>query len=933
MSTASPPHQPGPGPATAAPPLPDAAATKAGGKQKTKKRKRAHGGFVSPLPSSEEAVQANPAPATAPRVLRPTNQPPPKKAGVKGPASWKKNLGPKTGLWRRRVDGEIDMDHFGSLNYKSACGPSCKKECHQGRLSDMSQQQFGQVVKSAQDAVRGAYKSLNGAGFPRKQPGADKVVRDRMMPVWNLAGANTEVLRRRRQISPQQGFVKGGCRWCNTIIDVGPGNDRNHQCREGPCPCYDDAKVFARNYAPSHWKYTLQPSADGGRPFEVSRPFFQAVYQIGQLRLKRLKLSHTKVNPLDADSKTGKHNNQKKLRHADIKRFEKIMAANLSASGNHYVKHDDACKLQSFAQNVTRASLWWEFCERYDKPFTDQAKRLGYRHSLDKKDQCPSLEIFAQDIALKQIKPRVSYERARLLFKDYNVRFGKIAVDTCETCETLRFKISHAPPNSRKQKDLLEQQRIHMEKADKSYAFRKADHERAQSDKEFACADGDFAGGFRTPWVPLQVAYYSRIVPMANFMICGPDFVDMYGYDETIAGKGPDEVCSFVYHWLCAEKQRKPDLKHAVFWCDACGGQSWNQYLFRLAHEVCNPLSVFYIPGLCRVDIKKATSGHSYLWCDRVIVPIKAKARLCQGGIVSAFKSSMLPDRFKERTWEHCIVNSTINGNKYRLHRVTQPMVYAFKEFWGRRESLLVKGKSHDKSKELMGKGSSQEVLYYVANDGKNRGDKFSSQQICWVTAGSLDRGSAGLSGEGCIDHRGELWCKGAYDNTSPWGRVPLFRPEKKKTKNGAVVQVGVTWGNYRTEQAKQMYKFPDILYSELLKLSVLKQNDLHKLGRSIAGGNDLDIIYPAPDSAAVTAAKKKRDEKTVAKKRHALGEPVVEVAGKNGAGAASSSSRSSSSTSRSLNPDSQIQLVQNAFASAQAPMVPGGGAAPMMPP
>ena len=71
------------------------------------------------------------------------------------------------------------MDHFGSLNYKSACGPSCKKECHQGRLSDMSQQQFGQVVKSAQDAVRGAYKSLNGAGFPRKQPGADKVVRDR----------------------------------------------------------------------------------------------------------------------------------------------------------------------------------------------------------------------------------------------------------------------------------------------------------------------------------------------------------------------------------------------------------------------------------------------------------------------------------------------------------------------------------------------------------------------------------------------------------------------------------------------------------------------------------------------------------------------------------------------------------------------------------
>ena len=268
-------------------------------------------------------------------------------------------------------------------------------------------------------------------------------------------------------------------------------------------------------------------------------------------------------------------------------------------------------------------------------------------------------------------------------------------------------------------------------------------------------------------------------------------------------------------------------------------------------------------------------------------------------------------------------MNSTINRNKYRLHRVAQAMVFAFKEFWGRRESLLVKGKSHNKSKEQKGKGTSQEVLYYVANDGKNRGDKFSSQKICWVTAGSLDRGSAGLSGEGCIDHHGELWCKGAYDNTSPWGRVPLFRPEKK-TKKGAVVQVGVTWGNYGTEQIKQKYQFPETLYEESLKLPVLKQNDLHKLGRAIAGNNDLDSIYPAPDAAAVTAALKKRDKKKVAKKSHALGEPVVEVAGKNGAGAASSSSRSSSSTSRSLNPETRIQLVQNAFASAQAPMVPG---------
>ena len=120
-------------------------------------------------------------------------------------------------------------------------------------------------------------------------------------------------------------------------------------------------------------------------------------------------------------------------------------------------------------------------------------------------------------------------------------------------CNPRTFNTLTGAKSDEEREAAIQTQRKHKMEADFSYKLRPADHKRALDkycSKYFSCADIDFAGGFRNPWLPIQIAYYKRICPMTNFIIAGPDFVDMYGYDETIAGKGPDEVCSFVYHWL-----------------------------------------------------------------------------------------------------------------------------------------------------------------------------------------------------------------------------------------------------------------------------------------------------------------------------------------------------------------------------------------------
>ena len=59
------------------------------------------------------------------------------------------------------------------------------------------------------------------------------------------------------------------------------------------------------------------------------------------------------------------------------------------------------------------------------------------------------------------------------------------------------------------------------------YAQRKSDHAYGRDHPQVVVRDIDFAGGFRTPFCTIQSAYFRRIIPQTNFIIAGPDEVDM----------------------------------------------------------------------------------------------------------------------------------------------------------------------------------------------------------------------------------------------------------------------------------------------------------------------------------------------------------------------------------------------------------------------
>ena len=247
--------------------------------------------------------------------------------------------------------------------------------------------------------------------------------------------------------------------WCNTIRNV--DIDRNHDLRV--CPRYDEAQRWIQKQTGKHWGYTLPPFVTGNSPIEVSRDCYMKVYDIKWKRVRSIQKMRTMQDPNEAVSKTGKHGNQKQLSQEDKGRLMEVMIYNLAKSGDHYVSFDSASKIQSFGPNVTKVSLWWEFCQAYDPEFVAQSHRLGYRHGRDRKELCPSPEKFAEDEAGKQIFPRVGLRTASNFFALHKVRFGKLRVDVCEECERFRFELLTAQGDKRKR--LLEALRKHLEEA------------------------------------------------------------------------------------------------------------------------------------------------------------------------------------------------------------------------------------------------------------------------------------------------------------------------------------------------------------------------------------------------------------------------------------------------------------------------------------
>lgn len=148
----------------------------------------------------------------------------------------------------------------------------------------------------------------------------------------------------------------------------------------------------------------------------------------------------------------------------------------------------------------------------------------------------------------KDIKPVVKYEYFRKYFtENFKISFGKPKSDTCSKCDKLMNKISSSDSDEIK-KSLEVEKEIHLRKAEWFYTHLKEKTNLAKTTATVEVITFDFQQNMPLPVSSSGEVFYKIQLWMYNFCIhvgsTGKSYC--YVYDETVGGKGQNEVASMI---------------------------------------------------------------------------------------------------------------------------------------------------------------------------------------------------------------------------------------------------------------------------------------------------------------------------------------------------------------------------------------------------
>lgn len=256
----------------------------------------------------------------------------------------------------------------------------------------------------------------------------------------------------------------------------------------------------------------------------------------------------------------------------------------------------------------------------------------------------------------------VSYDTYKHIFNTkFNLSFGYPRTDTCSTCDKFHaiLRTLSTDSNADEIKQLTLANEIHKRKAQTFYDRKKNARLNAKRRPDFLAIAMDFQKNISLPKVSTNDVYYRRQLSMFSFNIhvlhSGESI--FYTYPETISKKSPNEVVSFLVHFLF---NHVPDtVKHLHIFCDGAGGQNKNFIVFRFMHYV-----VHDIKKLSSIKITFPERGHSYLECDKNMGNINLKTKI------------ETPD-----DWFELLRVSRTKPSSFVIEEVTQNMVMGWTSF------------------------------------------------------------------------------------------------------------------------------------------------------------------------------------------------------------------------------------------------------------
>lgn len=219
---------------------------------------------------------------------------------------------------------------------------------------------------------------------------------------------------------------------------------------------------------------------------------------------------------------------------------------------------------------------------------------------------------------------RTKYEYYWKYFNEnFNLKFGKPQIDSCCYCEEKKLRIHNPRINDAAKRVATAELMVHIRRS-KRFTSSLQDSTKQSKEKENVLGlIFDYMQNVSLPKIPVQEMFYLRQLTVNVFCIFNTktDSAHYYVYHEGQAHKGPDDVASFLMHYI---KNFVPEsVKELHLFSDNCPGQNKNHTLSR----VC--LGLTDTGRFQTVKQFFPLRGHSYNPCDRKFSVIKRPIRKC----------------------------------------------------------------------------------------------------------------------------------------------------------------------------------------------------------------------------------------------------------------------------------------------------------------
>ena len=261
---------------------------------------------------------------------------------------------------------------------------------------------------------------------------------------------------------------------------------------------------------------------------------------------------------------------------------------------------------------------------------------------------------------------RISYKFFWSYFKEnYDLRFGRPAKDTCSTCEELNAKIKSETLNDNAKRVAVAELLVHKRRSKKFYTTLDSVKKMCEQNDDTLGICIDYMANVSLPQIPVQDIYYYRQLTVCTFGIHNLKSKAMtcYVYHEGEAGKGANDVCSFLKHYFEQDAERK--IKKLYIFGDNCCGQNKNNTMIRFV------MSLIELKIFEKVEIFFPIRGHSFMPCDRDFGLIKRQLNRAE-------RFYTVPEYIQ------IISAASKNPQKFSIVEVSRDMIYDFKSWWSR---------------------------------------------------------------------------------------------------------------------------------------------------------------------------------------------------------------------------------------------------------